>query len=278
MRMRIGGPILAPDDPDTWAAAVREAGYRAAFCPVGPDADGDKKSRFRDAAHEADIVIAEVGAWSNPISTDPIEREKARHKCCEMLSLADSMGARCCVNIAGSRGNKWDGPGVENLSRKTFDAIVESVRGIIDEVEPTDTYYTLETMPWVFPDSPDTYLELIEAVDRDRFAAHLDPVNLINSPRRYFGNSDLLRECFDKLGPHIRSCHAKDTLIRDDLTLHIDEVRPGLGNLDYRTYLSELEKIDPDTPLMLEHLSSPEEYSRAFEYVKGIAEDLGLGH
>jgi sugar phosphate isomerase/epimerase len=195
-----------------------------------------------------------------------------------MLSLADSMGARCCVNIAGSRANKWDGPGEENLSRETFEVIVASVREIIDEVEPTDTYYTLETMPWIFPDSPDSYLELIEAVDRDRFAAHLDPVNLVNSPRRYFGNSELLRECFDKLGPYIRSCHAKDTLIQDNLTLHIDEARPGLGNLDYRTYLTELGKIDPDTPLMLEHLSSLEDYSKAFEYVSGIVDDLGLGH
>jgi sugar phosphate isomerase/epimerase len=257
---------------------MAKAGYRAAFCPVGPNADQDTRTRFRDAARDADLVIAEVGAWSNPISIDPIEREKAHRKCCEMLSLADSMGSRCCVNIAGSRGGKWDGPGEENLAPETFEAIVESIRKIIDEVEPTETYYTLETMPWIFPDSPDSYLELIEAVDRDQFAVHLDPVNLINSPRRYFHNSDLLWECFDKLGPYIRSCHAKDTLIRNTLTLHIDEVRPGLGNLDYRTYISELGKIDSDTPLMLEHLTSPEEYSKAFEYVWGIAEKLGLAH
>jgi len=272
--MRIGGPILTPADADSWAAAVREAGYRAAFCPVGADADSDTRTLFRDAALEVDIVIAEVGAWSNPISRDPAERQNAHRKCCEMLSLADSMGARCCVNIAGSRGSRWDGPDAENLAPSTFEAIVDSVREIIDEVEPTDTYYTLETMPWIFPDSPDSYLELIDAVDRDRFAVHLDPVNLVNSPRRYFENSDLLRECFDKLGPYIRSCHAKDTLIQDTLTLHIDEARPGLGNLDYRTYLTELGKIDPDTPLMLEHLSGLEEYSKAYEFLTSIAENL----
>ena len=274
--MRIGGPLQTPPDPDGWATATREAGYRAAFCPVGPGADEDVRARFRDAAREADIVIAEVGAWSNPISRDPAERREAHQKCCEMLSLAESMGARCCVNIAGSMGRKWDGPDAENLTGKTFDAIVESVRRIIDDVNPTNTFYTLETMPWVFPDSPESYLELINAVDRNRFAVHLDPVNLINSPDRYYNNSRLLRNCFETLGPYIRSCHAKDVLLGDHLTLHLDEVRPGLGNLDYRVYLAELGRIDPDTPLMLEHLASQEEYQRAYEYIGSIARELGL--
>ncbi|NUQ63641.1 MAG: hypothetical protein HUU20_14285 [Pirellulales bacterium] len=38
---------------------------------------------------------------------------------------------------------------------------------------------------------------------------HLDPCNLINSPRRFFGSTELLDECFDKLGPWIVSCHAR---------------------------------------------------------------------
>ena len=72
--------------------------------------------------------------------------------------MADEIGARCCVNIAGSRGAKWDGPHPADLTPETFDLIVQSVREIIDAVKPTRAFYTLETMPWMYPDSADSYL------------------------------------------------------------------------------------------------------------------------
>jgi hypothetical protein len=57
-----------------------------------------------------------------------------------------------------------------------------TVREIVDAVEPQRTFYSLEPMPWSPPDSPDSYLELIGAVERRQFGVHLDPVNLVNSP------------------------------------------------------------------------------------------------
>jgi sugar phosphate isomerase/epimerase len=150
------------------------------------------------------------------------------------------------------------------------------VRAIIDDVKPTRTFYTLEAMPWMYPDSPDEYARLMEAVDRERFAVHLDPVNIVASPRLYYDNTSLLQECFSRLGPKIKSCHAKDIAFSQNLTVHLDEVRPGLGDLDYRTYLTELDRLDPDTPLMLEHLKTPEEYAAAAEHIRGIAREVAV--
>lgn len=151
--------------------------------------------------------------------------------------------------------------------------IVTCVREIVDEVQPTTTFYTLEPMPWMYPDSPDSYLRLIEAIDRERVGAHLDPVNMINSPERNFRNADFLRECFQKLGPHIRSCHAKDTRFGDGLTVHLDEVCPGDGNLDYGVLLEELSRLDSDTPMMLEHMSTEADYDRGAGYIRRVAEE-----
>src|SRR5690606_1607772 len=110
------------------------------------------------------------------------------------LAHAEQMGAQCCVNIAGSRNAaKWDGPHAENLTEETFDMIVASVRQIIDAVQPTRTYYALETMPWIFPDSPESYLRLIKAIDRKAFGVHLDPVNLVNCPARAYDTAALIR-------------------------------------------------------------------------------------
>jgi sugar phosphate isomerase/epimerase len=121
----------------------------------------------------------------------------------------------------------------------------------------------------------DSYLKLIEAIDRPMFGVHLDPVNLINCPARYYGNAELLRECFSKLGPWIVSCHGKDILMRHQLTVHLDEVRPGLGALDYKVFLQELSRLPRDVPLILEHLE-PDEYPLAREYVVGVAAEIGL--
>lgn len=275
--MRLGGPIFTEyNSPDEWVAAVKALGYGAAYCPVGLDAGEAEIQAYADAAATNDIVISEVGAWSNPISPDPEARREAIAKNIRALALADKIGARCCVNIAGSRGEDWDGPHPDNFAEPTFALIVETTREIIDAVQPERTFYTLETMPWIFPDSPDSYQRIIEAVDRPQLAVHLDPVNMISSPRRYYNNGAFLRECFEKLGPYIQNCHGKDIRLEGELTVHLNEVRPGLGELDYRVFLTELDKLDPDVALMLEHLKMPEEYNQAAVYVRSVAAELGL--
>ena len=270
--MRLGGPL--PQEgytPDSWVARVRAAGYRAAYCPVSPGAEDTLIRAYEDAARAADIVIAEVGAWSNPISPDNGTRTAAISKCIAALDLADRIGARCCVNITGSRGPKWDGPCAEDLTGDTFELIVDTVRRIVDEVKPRRSFYTLEPMPWMYPDSADSYLELLDSIDRPAVAVHFDPVNIINSPERYYRNADIVTDFVSRLGPRIKSCHAKDILLDQRLTVHLDEKRPGLGGMDYATLLRELAKLDPDLPLMLEHLQSDEEYHEAAAYVRSIA-------
>ena len=269
--VRLGGPIFdKTDDPDLWLQAHQRLGYKAAYCPVEAEVSDDIVSAFKQAARRANIVIAEVGAWSNPISQDETERKQAIEKCIRQLELADRIDALCCVNISGSRGQKWDGPDVKNLTSDTFDMIVTTTRHIIDQVKPERTFFTLEPMPWAYPDSADSYLRLVKAINRKQFAVHLDPVNIINSPWRYFNTGAVIRECFQKLGPYLKSCHAKDILLQDTLTTHLDEAIPGQGNLDYTVYLAELSKLS-DVPLMLEHLKLPEEYQQAADYIRAVA-------
>jgi sugar phosphate isomerase/epimerase len=275
--IRLGGPVWGEfKDPEEWTDAIKAKGYSAAYCPVPTGTDDLTVKAFEKAARDANIIISEVGAWSNPISKDEKERKEALKKCKDSLALADLIGAGCCVNISGSRGEKWDGSHPENLSQETFDLIVQTTREIIDAVKPVRTFFTLETMPWAFPDSPDSYLELIKAIDRKQLAVHLDPVNMINSPRRYYNNGTFIKECFDKLGPYIKNCHAKDILLDSKLTVHLDEVLLGTGGLDYRVFLTELSLL-PDVPLMLEHLKTSGEFDQAAINVRKIGVSVGIG-
>lgn len=277
--MRLGGPIHLEDpDPDDWTDALDERGYTAAAVPVGPDADDETVAAFRDAAADADVTLAEVGAWGiNPISDDPDERQTGIDQCVRALELADAVGARCAVSVAGSRGESWDGPDPENLSDDTFYRIVETAQTIVDRADPDDAVYTLEPMPWVFPHDVESYRALLEAIDRDAVGVHFDPVNLITSPERYYRNGAFVREFVAELGDQIEVVHLKDSMLRDELTVHIDEVRPGAGNLDYHVLLSALSDLgDPDLPLLLEHLDSEAAYRQAREYVREVADDVGV--
>ena len=273
--MRLGGPVFEKcANPQEWVAAVKRLGYSAAYCPVNADADDATIAAYAKAADDADITIAEVGAWSNPISDNEAECIKALHQCKRQLALAEKIGARCCVNIAGSRAAKWDGPDERNFSDETFERIVDSVQEIIDAVKPARTFYTLETMPWIPPDSPESYAELIRAIDRPGVAVHFDLANLITSPRRYYQSGEFVRECFALLGDQIKSIHGKDSLLDERFTSHINEVAPGKGKLDYAAFLQEIERTDPDLPLMLEHLDTAEQFAAAAEYVRSVARQV----
>ncbi len=277
-RIPLGGPVFTKHQgPDEWIEALKKLKYSAAYCPLGPDTDLDTIKAYKKTAQKANIIIAEVGAWSNPINPDPEKSKMSVERCIKSLQLADEIGANCCVNISGSRNpEKWAGPHKNNLTQETFDLIVEVTRKIIDSVKPKNTFYTLETMPWAYPDSVESYERLIKAIDRKQFGVHFDPVNLVISPQVYFNNGSMISEAFKKLGQNIRSSHAKDILLLDDKTTpHMPEVRPGLGNLNYAVFLRELSKLD-NIPLMMEHLSSAEEYDIAATYIRNVGSQNGI--
>lgn len=275
--MRFGGPIFEKfANPEEWVLALKKQGYSAAYCPVDHTAPEALIYEYEQAAHKADIIIAEVGAWSNPMSRDEKTRKEALNYCQKQLALAEKIGAKCCVNISGSLSEQWDGPHPDNLTEDTFALVVDSVREIIDAVKPTRTFYTLELMPWMYPDSVDSYLKLIKAIERKEFAVHLDPVNIISSPQAYFNNGALINECFEKLGLFIKSCHAKDIRLESNLTVHLNEQIPGEGYVDYKTYIRCLNMLDKDTALMMEHLPSEAEYLQAAQYIRKAAGEVGV--
>lgn len=276
--MRFGGTIFEKwDTPEQWAVAARRAGYSAVYFPVDHTAPQRLIDSYRDAAKAADLVICEIGVWNNVLDPDPAVREAALTRAVHQLELADYVGAGCCVNIAGTYNPAcWDGPHPENFTCRAFDDIVHSCQRIIDRAAPKTACYSLEPMPWMYPDTPESYLALIDAIDREHFAAHLDIVNVINSPGLCYRNTEVINDWFDKLGDRIRSVHAKDIILRDQLTVHLDECRPGTGVLDYRTYLRRVAALDDRVCLMLEHMTEESDYIEATRYLKGLAREMNI--
>ena len=268
--MRIGlSSALKHETPKEWALKMQELGCRSVVFPVDYTAPENVIADYVDAARSHDLVIAEVGIWKNVFAVDPKERKPARERAAGQLRLADEIGAECCVNVAGTYGGPlWDGGYKTNFSKECWDMTVEYTRDLIDEVRPARTKYCLESMPWMYPTSPDEYLQLLEEVDRSAFGVHLDVVNMINCPKRYFFSDEFLQECFDKMGKEICSCHLKDIRLKTEYTFQLEETYCGNGSLNIEKYASLINQYNRDMPLIIEHLKTDEEYISSLNYVK----------
>lgn len=128
----------------------------------------------------------------------------------------------------------------------------------------------------MYPDSTESYVNLLEAINRPTFAVHFDPVNLICSPQRYFANTALISEFITVLGQHIKSVHVKDIILRDHLTTHLDEVRAGFGGINYYNLLRELNHLDINLPIMLEHLPGADDYKLAEAHIRSVAAEINI--
>jgi len=277
MAMRLGGGIGRPcNTPEEWMGYVKKLGYSAVVFPLDADASKEDIADYCDISKRNDLIIGEVGAWSNPLSLNENERKSAMEYIKKQLALADDVGASCCVNISGARGEIWDGCYKDNYSHDTYAMIVEYVREIIDAVKPTRTFFTLECMPWMYPDSPENYLQLLKDIDRPAFAVHLDFVNMINSVDRYLNASEFIKSCYQLLGPHIKSVHGKDVFMSHNrLPCNINEVAPGKGIIDYELVLKLTRELG-DVPLFTEHLETYEEYYEAASYIRKVGEQVGI--
>lgn len=276
--MRLGGKMFRDvSTPDKWIQELKRFGYRTSICPVDSAASDFEIVTFRQAAKTNDIVISEVGAWSNPISSDDRIQRAAISHCKGQLELAEKMGAVCCVNIAGSLSEEWNGPHPDHYHPDTFALVVDTIREIIDDVKPVRAKYALEMLPWMIPDGTDSYEQLIKAIDREAFAVHFDPVNMLTSPRAFYHNADLIRDFIKRLGHLICNVHVKDIALANELTVHLSEVEPGKGGLNYPVLLKELQKLgNDDLPLMLEHYEQESSYVNGADYIRKKATERGI--
>ena len=262
---------LEHGSPEEWAARHKALGLQTVVFPVSCDAGEETILAYKKAADEAGLSIAEVGVWRNTLAADPDERERWIGYAVEQLRMADAIGAACCVNVVGTPyGPRWDGGYRDNFSPELWDMAVRMIRRIIDLAHPVHTKFCIESMPWMIPSSPDEYLRLIEDVDRAEFGTHLDVVNMITTPRRYFFNEEFLEECFVKLHGTIVSCHLKDIRLKPEYTFQLEECACGDGTLNIELYARLANSEAPDMPMIIEHLSTDEEYVSSVKYVKTV--------
>lgn len=278
--MRLGGNVFYDGtDPEAYARAHVKKGYGAALCPDWISLERPAElENFKKVMKEHNVTIAEVGAWCNPMHPDKMQAEEKISYMIERLTLAEELEAVTCVNILGTKlTSHWYGAHKDGYTERFFDEAVEVSQRIIDAVKPKHTKLSFEMMPYYFLDSPEEYLRFLKAVDRKAAGVHLDICNTMNQPKRFYNNMEFIRETFRILKNHIVTLHLKDIRLKEDsLTVEFEEVLLGTGGIDYVALMDEIACLPKETPAMLEHLETEEEYDRAKEAAEMFAGKAGM--
>ena len=167
--MRLGATIedyLRSKNPLDYVEECRKQGYRSVSWPEAFAEAADEIAEIKRTFAAADIVVAEVAAWVNPLDPDEAKRRGNLRKIAETLAIADELEAVCCATVVGSfdpSGSPFAHVGhhPDNFGEKAFEAVVEWVRQVLDEVKPRRTRLTLEMSPWTLLDGPEVYLRIL---------------------------------------------------------------------------------------------------------------------
>jgi len=282
--MLLGGDVFINTvDPEEYASFLEGKGYKAGYFPFSPTWKLDSKmtselAAFKKAFEKRNLVIAEVGAWRNPFDPDPEEAKKSIEFIIDRLAIADEVGARCTVCCIGSIVN--GNISAFNMSNEFYNQALELYRKIIDAVKPKATRMAFEILPFNFLDNAETYEQFFKDIDRKNYMGiHLDPINLIVSPRLYYRSGEVFTDAIKRLAPlGIVSMHLKDLVLHPSLpNTFLEEVPMGLGGMDIKALLLAINKYLPkDVPLMLEHLNNNFEYDKAAAHTRMVAREVGL--
>jgi len=249
-------------------------------------------SELNTALKEYDVVISAVvgNRYTNFIHPDADIRQKYLKNLAKFIEIADRVNCPAVPTICGtcapetpenvsfielfSKEYRFN-VDPENWSLKTWKLLVESVKQVLRDTSGMKAAIAMEAQVTTTIDGPLSHRRLIDDVGDTRIGVELDPVNMV-SLQNYYHTTELINECFDLLGEQILTCHAKDNYIWPNRqTVHVQEVCPGRGVVDYQTYMVHMSRLEWPRMLLPEHIPA-DQYQEAYEYLRKVASEVGV--
>ena len=230
---------------------------------------------FKAALEKYDVAVFEVPGYTNMIHPDSAIRQENLKKLTECVEAAERVGCPMVGTISGSCDPvNWFNVHPDNWTEGTWKLLVESCNQVLRDTAGMKAALGMEAQVTTNLDCPEAHKRLNEDVG-PRCTVNFDPANMI-SLANYYHTTDLLNRSFDLLGETIIGAHAKDTVIWPDTqTVHVQEVCPGRGVMDFETYLIRLSNMDWPRTLIPEHLPE-EQYPEARDHIRAVAAKAGV--
>lgn len=216
--------------------------------------DGDLCDKVREEMGARNIAMTALGGTYNMIHPDVQRRADGLRDLRVLAAACERLGTSVITLCTGSRDpdNMWRRH-PDNDTPEAWEDLVVSMRQAIEVAE--EYHVTLAFEPEVanVVDSAIKARRIIDQIGSPYLKVVMDGANIFHTgelPRM----REILDEAFALLGEHIAFAHAKD-LDRDGEAGHL---AAGKGLLDYDQYLSLLNDVDPDIPIVLHGLSEAE--------------------
>ena len=200
------------------------------------------------------ITMTALGGTYNMIHPDVQRRDDGLRKLRVLASACEKLGTSVITLCTGSRDpdNMWR-QHPDNDTPEAWEDLVVSMRQAIEIAEEYQVTLAFEPEVANVVDSAVKARRIIDQIGSPYLKVVMDGANIFHTgelPRM----REILDEAFALLGEHIAFAHAKD-LDHDGEAGHL---AAGKGLLDYDQYLSLLNDVDTDMPIVLHGLSEAE--------------------
>lgn len=277
-----GGPLPHASEGVTveLAAWLHARGVRSlAFHLMDVDRllDGGAR-RVRDLLADHDISVAQAtGYQPNLVDPDPAVRADARRRLRDGLAVGEALGAVMVNTGVGSNHPTFPyGPHPANHRPEAVDALVANLRELCPEAADRGLLLSLEPHLLTTIGDPDTIASIVDAVGHPALRINFDPVNLLGTLPAVYHSGDAIRSIRARLGHVLApSAHVKDIRPAPELVLHLEEVAPGEGFIDWDAYYEVCRGLPDGSALIVEHLEGGAA-EEALAWVAGMADAHGV--
>lgn len=210
--------------------------------------------KIRKEMAARNITMTALGGTYNMIHPDLQRRADGLRNLRVLASACERLGTSVIALCTGTRDpdNMWRRH-PDNDTPEAWADLVVSMRQAIEVAEEYQVILAFEPEVANVVDSAIKARRIIDQIGSPYLKVVMDGANIFHTgelPRM----REILDEAFALLGEHIAFAHAKD-LDRDGEAGHL---AAGKGLLDYDQYLSLLNDVDPDVPIILHGLSEAE--------------------
>lgn len=210
--------------------------------------------KIREEMGARNIAMTALGGTYNMIHPDVQRRADGLRNLRVLAAACERLGTSVIALCTGSRDpdNMWRRH-PDNDTPEAWEDLVVSMRQAIEIAEEYQVTLAFEPEVANVVDSAVKARRIIDQIGSPYLKVVMDGANIFHTGE-LSRMREILDEAFALLGEDIAFAHAKD-LDRDGEAGHL---AAGKGLLDYDQYLSLLNDVDPDIPIVLHGLSEAE--------------------
>jgi sugar phosphate isomerase/epimerase len=246
-RLGIFARTFRRETPQEVAAAVAQAGYPLAHwnfaaigrSTLGGDVDPAQVAAVRRAFDGAGVAIPSVSATFNLIHPDTGLRAAQTAQAVRLIGLVPELGAEVVTLCSGTRDpdDMWRAhPG--SLAGDAWSDLRRTLDGLLEAASDAGVRLGVEPEPGNVVRDARAAARLLDELGHDApIGIVLDPANLL-SPETVPGQTEILAEAVDLLGPRVVGVQAKDVATSGSPAA-------GAGLMDYPALFRQLARLAP---------------------------------